>query len=69
MMIKCTQPDRAIRAASSEGGDHCPKSGSELCKLKEERVSGREKSVSWVAAQETARCSYRSVQTFYFFMI
>ena len=25
MMIKCTQPDRAIRAASSEGGDHCPK--------------------------------------------
>ena len=25
MMIKCTQPDRAITAASSERGDYCPK--------------------------------------------
>ena len=37
------------------------KSGSELGKLKEERVSGREKSISWIAAQETARYSYLQV--------
>ena len=68
MMIKCTQPDRAITAASSEHGDYCPKEEWKWAGPTEGRKGLKKKRRAWVGLQLRKKpgilITYTSVQTF-----